>query len=213
MSEKIREIKDNYQDVILAWEERAKEWDYQKKYQSIGLDGYTKERMLPLTFYGTSYWIHREDGGIYEDLQMKKKAGFDVAMSIYSLFFHSVSHPRNSGKWVPFREVKRAGGYADAFRRTILEPLAKAFDGKLEKLLEAGEKLGFERITYSDAGFQAMAFSCMPVQFLFWDGDDEFPAQVNILFDAEITDYIHEETVVLVAADGTKRLIEAAGLE
>lgn len=211
MSEKIREVKNNYKEVIISWEQKAVEWDFKKKYEQLGLTGYTEEKMLPITFYGMDYWINRENGGIYK-AGKEGKAGFDTAMSIYSLFFHSVESPRNTGIWVPFRDVKRAAPFTKAFKRTILEPFSAAFEGKLDKLLEAGEMLGFERISHSDAGFQAMAFSCMPVQFLFWDGDEEFPAQANILFDSEITDYIHEETVVLIAGEGTKRLMKAAGV-
>ena len=51
----------------------------------------------------------------------------------------------------------------------------------------------------------------MPLTVLFWDGDEEFEAQANILFDADITDFIHEETVVCVAADLVRRLAEEAG--
>jgi len=211
MSEKIREVKNNYKDVIISWEQKAVEWDFKTKYEQLGLVGYTKEKMLPITFYGKEYWINRENGGIYKAGE-ERKAGFDTAMSIYSLFFHSVEHPRNAGIWVPFRDVKRAAPFTEAFKRTVLQPFSATFEGRLEKLLMAGEKLGFERITHSDAGFQAMAFSCMPVQFLFWDGDEEFPAQANILFDSEITDYIHEETVVLIAGEGTKRLMGTAGV-
>ena len=47
---------------------------------------------------------------------------------------------------------------------------------------------------------------------VFWDGDDEFKAQANILFDADITDFLHEETVVCIGADLVKRLCEEAGL-
>ena len=52
----------------------------------------------------------------------------------------------------------------------------------------------------------------MPLTMVFWDGDDEFPAQANILFEAEITDFLHEETVVLVASELFRRLVEESGI-
>ena len=57
------------------------------------------------------------------------------------------------------------------------------------------------------------AFDWMPVAVLFWDGDDEFAAQANLLFDADITDFIHEETVCCIAADVIRRLTEEAGMK
>ena len=52
----------------------------------------------------------------------------------------------------------------------------------------------------------------MKLDVLFWDGDDEFPAQANMLFDSNITDFMHEENVVGVASDAAAFLAEAAGL-
>ena len=48
---------------------------------------------------------------------------------------------------------------------------------------------------------------------LFWDGDEEFEAQGNMLFDSDITDFLHEENVVCVAADAVYYLTLEAGME
>ena len=52
----------------------------------------------------------------------------------------------------------------------------------------------------------------LKLDVLFWDGDDEFPAQANMLFDSNITDFMHEENVVGVASDAATFLAEAANL-
>lgn len=207
----MKEYRDNYEMVSENWRKMSLDWDYQERYAALGLEGYSKEK-YPVIYYGVEYIIDPSDGTIHEAGEWDKKLDFETLMSIYHIFYHSKEKPGNAGIWVPFRDVKRAGGFTDAFRRQILEPFAKAFEGKTDQLLDAGEKLGFQRIKHSDAGFEAQAFSFMPIRFLFWDGDDEFCAQANILFDANITDYVHEETVVLIAAQGVKRFIETAGL-
>ena len=38
------------------------------------------------------------------------------------------------------------------------------------------------------------------MRVLFWDADDEFPAQANLLFDKNATDFIHVESVVTIAS-------------
>ena len=50
------------------------------------------------------------------------------------------------------------------------------------------------------------------VRFLFWEGDDEFPAQGNVLFDASATDFIHGESIVTIAAIGLNRIAKWAGI-
>ena len=203
----------NYKKVLDDWEVRASKWDYQERYAALGLTDYTNEERLPIVLYGQQYWINRKDGSIREAGEIEPKALFSPAITIYSLFFHSVAQPRHAGAWVPFREVKRAAPFQAAYQKTILNLFSETFDGKKEQLIAAGARLGFKRIDNSDVGFEVEVFSCIHLRFLFWDGDDEFPAQTNILFDAEITDYVHEETVVLIASEGVKRLIEAAGEE
>ena len=52
------------------------------------------------------------------------------------------------------------------------------------------------------------------IRILIWrDRDDEFEAQGNMLFDSNITDFVHEENVVCIAADAVRYLSRAAGLE
>ena len=53
---------------------------------------------------------------------------------------------------------------------------------------------------------------CIPVKLMFWDGDDEFPAQANLLFDRSATDFIHIESVVTIATELLRQLSEAAEL-
>ena len=75
-----------------------------------------------------------------------------------------------------------------------------------------GERKNGKKLPWSDAGYELKAFECIPVRFLFWDGDDEFPAQGNVLFDASATDFIHGESVVTIAAIGLDRIAKFAGV-
>ena len=205
------QLKSNYDALCEAWRQKSLNWDYEDRYRALNLPGYGED-ILPITYYGVEYGIDRRDGRIRELAHPEKKMSFNAAMAIYHLFYYSAKQPANSGVWVPFREVKGAAAFDPAFQARELAPFAKAFDGKLPALKEAGTALGFTPIPNSDAGFEALAFDCMPLRFLFWDGDEEFPARANVLFDANITQFTHEETVVLIAEDGLMRLVEAAGL-
>jgi len=201
----------NYENLVEQWRRKAMDFDYRERYEALGLPGYN-EGNLPVTYCQTRYEISREDFGIYEAGNPGKKPEHTIALSIYHLFYYSAKKPVNSGRFVPFRDVKRCSPFDPAFKKQILIPFAKAFEGKKERLIAAGERLGLQRIGYSDAGFQAKAFECVPVQILFWDGDDEFPAQANILFDENITEFTHEETVVVIAGHSFDSLIRAAKL-
>ncbi|MGI6010784.1 MAG: DUF3786 domain-containing protein [Ruminococcus sp.] len=205
------EYQDNYAKVKEEWKERARTWDFKERYQALGLEGYDEKKMT-LRYYGQEFQIDAETGAISRKEDPEGVIDFNTAMNIYHLFYYSKEKPKLSGEWVPFRDVPRAGIFTKAFFDQTVDPFARTFDGHLPELLKAGEKLGFQRISYSDAGFEAQVFDCLPIRFLFWDGDEEFPAKANVLFDRNIVEFVHEETVVLIAADGLKRLVEAAEL-
>ena len=68
-------------------------------------------------------------------------------------------------------------------------------------------------VRQGDVGYVIWAFDMVPLTVIFWDGDEEFAAQANILFDAAITDFFHEETVVCLASDLVRRLAEEGGIQ
>jgi hypothetical protein len=202
-------MNDNYEACCEEWRKKAVGFDYGERYSALGLPGYN-DGDLPISYYGVPYIIGREDAAVTRADRPEQKVDFQIALAIYHLFYYSSKRPANSGRFIPFREVKGAGPFDPAFQKQIQKPFAQAFEGKKDLLAAAGESLGFLRLPHSDAGFEARAFECMPVRFLFWDGDDEFEAQANILFDANITEFTHEETVVTIASDGVRRLLDAA---
>ncbi len=203
---------DNYKNVCEYWRLKALEFDYEERYAALGLPGYNVNN-LPITYFGVNYEINRVDARIHNLENPQEEVDFYTQSAIYHLFYFSKEAPRNSGNFIPLHELRGAAPFSPAFKKSTLMPFAKTFEGKTEQLIEAAEKLGFERLPNSDAGFQAMAFVCMPIRFLFWDGDEELPAQATILFDEKITEFTHEETVIGIGGDLVNRLVDAAGLK
>ena len=99
-----------------------------------------------------------------------------------------------------------------AFRQGILNPFVATFTGHRDALAHALEAMGGQRVPCSDVGYQVDAFACIPVRYLFWEGDEEFPAQANMLFDRSATDFIHGESIVSIAMAGLYRLAQLSGL-
>ena len=131
-------------------------------------------------------------------------------LNVYTLFWYCVPGAKFIGEWLPFGSLKNASPFDAAFKNGIINPIAAAFSGHSDLLPDAVEKLrGFK---ISEHSFQIPAFACIPVRVNFWDGDDEFPAQANLLFDKSATDFIHVESIVTIASELTHELTDAAGL-
>ncbi len=201
---------DNYKALCEKWREIYLGLDQEELERRFGLRSDGDARYI--TYFNQEYRLDKKSGKLSLVSQPERELPFHAVMMIYHLFYYSKPGAKVRGEFVPFRQVKRAAPFEQAYIRTILKPLAKEFDGHREELQKACRALGGRPLPQGDVGYEIRAFDCMPLQIIFWDGDDEFPAQANILFDADITDFLHEETVVSAASELFRRLAEESGL-
>lgn len=197
----------NYDQVIENWRLKFLEMDQEKLIRKFQLAA--DEEFLYIIYFSKRFRIDRKNGFITED---GKSPGFDTVMNIYNTFYYSAAHPVASGNLVAFRQVKRVYPFEAAYRRTIISRLQELFAGKTEELRKACEALGGTLLPQGDVGYVLPVFPFLNIAVLFWDKDEEFEAQANMLFDSEITEFMHEENVVCVAADAVYYLTLAAGM-
>lgn len=164
---------------------------------------------LTLWHYGRQFAVNRESG-VISALSDNKPVDVMPQLNIYTLFWYAAESARLTGEWVPFRALKDGSPFTAAFQNGILAPLAATFSGKEDRLEEAVNALRGKRLT--DSSFLLHAFSCIPVKLMFWDSDDEFPAQANILFDKSATDFIHIESIVTIATELLYQLADTAAM-
>lgn len=197
----------NYDQVIENWRLKFLEMDQEELIRKFQLEA--DEEFLYIIYFSKKFRIDRKNGFITED---GKSPGFDTVMNIYNTFYYSAAHPVASGNLVAFRQVKRVYPFEAAYRRTIISRLQELFSGKTEELRKACEALGGTLLPQGDVGYVLPVFPFLNIAVLFWDKDEEFEAQANMLFDSEITEFMHEENVVCVAADAVYYLTLAAGM-
>ena len=191
----------NYDQVIENWRLKFLEMDQEELIRKFQLEA--DEEFLYIIYFSKKFRIDRKNGFITED---GKSPGFDTVMNIYNTFYYSAAHPVASGNLVAFRQVKRVYPFEAAYR------LQELFAGKTEELRKACEALGGTLLPQGDVGYVLPVFPFLNIAVLFWDKDEEFEAQANMLFDSEITEFMHEENVVCVAADAVYYLTLAAGM-
>ena len=197
----------NYDQVIENWRLKFLEMDQEELIRKFQLEA--DEEFLYIIYFSKRFRIDRKTGFITED---GKSPGFDTVLNIYNTFYYSAAHPVASGNLVAFRQVKRVYPFEAAYRRTIISRLQELFSGKTEELRKACEALGGTLLPQGDVGYVLPVFPFLNIAVLFWDKDEEFEAQANMLFDSEITEFMHEENVVCVAADAVYYLTLAAGM-
>jgi hypothetical protein len=118
--------------------------------------------------------------------------------------------PDLSGRWVSYREIPGASFYFGAFVKRAVDPLKKVFGQNISGFSRAAEKLGARIIENGDAGFEFRVLPAVPLQLILWEGDDEFPAEANILFDETIGRILSPEDVAWLAGMVVYRLMALA---
>ena len=96
-------------------------------------------------------------------------------------------------RWLAFRELPDGLFYAQAFAGHAEGEIAQRFDADVAGFRHAAAALGGQPLDLADASFRFQAFPRLAVAVLLWAGDDEFPAQARVLFDAVAGHYLPTE--------------------
>jgi hypothetical protein len=92
--------------------------------------------------------------------------------------------PEPMGRWIAYREIPGAAFYMAAFVKRAIDPLKKVFGTNLAGLTTAAGRLDALPVATGDAAFQFRVFPKIDLQVILWQGDEEFDAEANVVFDA-----------------------------
>ena len=189
--------KSNYQIMQEQMAERFLRYDQEKMTEKFQLACNADY------IYISPYQINRKTG----EIQVQKKAAgdwdqtsYNEAMSIYDVLCDSKPDCRLSGKFVSLTGLKgtvfSSGTVGNIFQESV-----EFFDGKTRELARACERLGGIPERVGDVSF-------LPAVFQFWYSDEEFPAMLKFMWDENILDYVHYETIYFMMSHVVKRLEE-----
>ena len=144
--------------------------------------------------------------------QDRNSSATEVPLQEQVLILHYLRgcRPELTGRWIAYREIPGAGFYFSAFVKRAIDPLKKTFGNNVAALSAAVRQLGGGPVEGSGAIFRVDPLPFAPMQLIIWEGDDEFPAEGNILFDASAGDYLSPEDVAWLAGMVVYRLMSLA---
>ena len=161
------------------------------------------EKYIYVPYFQTQYRMCLKDGQLEKESEegWTDELYFNESMAIYHVLKYTVDMPRRSGAWVPNEKLDRVVSRNIRLADPLLTPFAKVWTGRCKELAQACEKIGGRKLDKGDVAYQFAAFPFMEIQLVFWDADEDFPAQVQVMFDEHATDYIHFETSGCIVAD------------
>ena len=184
-------------------------YDQEKMIRKFGLEN--DDTYLYIEFVRRPYRIHRQSGLVEwsaDGFASVVEADYNEAMTIYDVLCCSKDNCRLSGKFCPIsmlpRTVHSSGPGGSMFQKA-----ADEFSQKTEELRHACEVLGkLDGRMKGDVAAVLYPFTFLPVTLQYWETDEEFPANLKFMFDENIQDYMHYETIFFMMGHIVSRMKE-----
>jgi hypothetical protein len=196
----------NYQQAFDLACASLKEKDLKETAEKAGVnyrkDGEGEEIVIP--FFSDPYTVRFPQG---EFSSPGKKT---VSLVVRALLLHHLLKADGTlltGRWIAYKDIPGCLLYAGVFARRVTEPLIKRFGRSAKLFQEAGKGLSGEPAAVGDASFILHPFPRIPVQYVLWEGDDEFPPSAQLLFDSSVDHYLPLEDITVLGQITTGRLI------
>lgn len=164
--------------------------------EQFGLEA--DENFLYLRFLTRPMRICRKTGQVI-DLLSKAAAGFHCSMTVYDMLTNHYGKPILSGQWCSHKSFDAVRG-GTLQTRLEIETNFPQLAGKKEVLLAASCKLGGKQIPSGDFAAELPLFDFFPVLVRYYDADEEFLPQLQLLWDANTTRYLRYETTYYASA-------------
>ncbi len=182
----------NYEEVYEYFRSRLLKADHEKIAEKLQLK--IDDTNIYIPYFHKVYAWNRMTGRVVSCDENEVPGLSDSLLMLHHLYYFQDTAMVSTDK-VPFREIRQAACFEGAYQRMALNPIARTFAGHPEKFLEKARALGGEIEKFGDASVTFKAFPTIELTVIFWDGDEEFPASANMLFDCNITQWIHPESV------------------
>lgn len=202
------EIRSNYDLQVDIGKKLFLEYDQERMIRKFDLQA--DESWIRLTYLNTPCQICRADGHIeeYRGGKWRQCGDYGTVMTVYDLLcYHKGTNlPALAGQWCSVGNFV-VTGVTDT--EAFTGKYAKKISGRLDALKTACECLGGElqpSMAGADVTCRFAVISFFPVLLQFWEGDDEFPPKLMLLWDRNTDSFLHFETTFYLQGDLLNRL-------
>jgi hypothetical protein len=150
-----------------------------------------------IPFFGTTFLVSREG--------VRRLDGQRFSDATGSALIHYIlkgSRTRSDGRFVTFAELAGPLFKQSSYSKSALErPIIKRFQGRIPELLAVAALVDGHQGGEAGLGSVSLIFDLLPhipLQLIFYDRDDEFPARATILFDLNATQLIDFEVLAVL---------------
>ena len=113
-------------------------------------------------------------------------------------------------RWLGFRELPNGLFYAQAFQGYTGAELVRALNGDVAAFKQASERLQGAPLALGEAGYAFQVLPRLKLAVTMWSGDDEFPAQAQVLFQESAPHYLITDGLAILGSLVVGQIVKAA---
>lgn len=155
------------------------------------------ERTIRLTFPGLTAYLGSSNATL---------PSFQLALTLY--YFATADGSPLMQRWISFSDLPDGRFYNQAYQGYTGYELVRCFGNDRSAFDQAAIKLGGVHQTFGDSAFSFLALPRVPILVVLWQGDEDFSASYQILFDASANHYLPTDAYAILGSTLTSRLIK-----
>lgn len=198
----------NWEKTLEMAQEKLRERKPEEINFKAQVDYRVTEEEFVVPFLNEDYHVKYFTGEVYHP------QGKEVPLVYQILILHYLQYAQSDplrGEWISFKELPSGQLYIEPFYNRAIRPLLKYFGEEPELLLKAGKVLGGREEKIGDVSVMIPVLPRIPVTFVIWRGDEEFPPSGNVLFDASAPSHLPAEDYAVIASAVVFELAKAVG--
>jgi hypothetical protein len=190
-----------------ACEQLAKISDIEEQCRKSGAR-YLDSHEIVINYLNQPYHIMLPGGKI-----LLEDSGIEAPLRDRILILHYFTGAKGTsatGRLIAYKQLPGGISYFPAFSQRAIAPFVKHFGRNPELLIKAAAKLGGCEADHGDVSVTINAFDHVPITLVLWRGDEELAPNGNILFDANISDYLSTEDVTVLCETIIWKLVKGS---
>jgi len=141
-----------------------------------------------------------------KDKDLLPKFDVDFNIMVLDYLVNSKEIPE-SGKLVAGAQLKTGEFFFRGTHGLQLDPLVTEFGHDPDRFKKTGTLLGGKVMVLGDVSIQLRVLPRVPITYVLWAADEEFPARISVLFDSTADHHMHLDTLRTAVITANRSLL------
>ncbi len=135
-----------------------------------------------------------------------------ISQALVMFYFYTANGRAPSGEWIAFSELPDGKFYNQAFQGYSGKQLTRVFNNDVSAVQQAalevgGRLLPDDQVNIGDFACLFQVLPRLPILLVGWQGDEDFPASYQLLFDVTATNYLPTDVCAIVGGMLVRKII------